>query len=191
VGFSFSANDRRLLTSPPEADLKDRVAQALGREVHPHLLAFDGRRGDVRVHGYVTSPDHSGATSQKIQLFVNRRAIRDRALTHAVGRAFANVLPPGRYPAAVVFIDLPLDRVDVNVHPQKLEVRFAEPREVAEAIVRVISDALRPAPWLAGKPSLPWPAGFPSSRPAGPFQRVAEEEVRFVPATAEPPTAVT
>jgi DNA mismatch repair protein MutL len=151
VGFTFSANGKRLLTSSPGADPRDRVALALGRDVHAHLVPIEGRRGEVAVTGFVTSPDYSGTTSQRIHIFVNRRAIRDRSLVHAVGRAFANLLPPGRYPAAVVFIGLPLERVDVNVHPQKLEVRFAEPRDVAEAVVRVISDALRPAPWLAGR----------------------------------------
>jgi DNA mismatch repair protein MutL len=148
VGFSLTSDGRRVLTSPPDAPLRDRVALALGRDVHEHLVEVDGQRGEVAVSGFCASPDYSAATSQKIQLFVNGRAIRDRSLSHAVARAYANLLPPGRYPAAVLFLRLPLDRVDVNVHPQKLEVRFADPRAVFDAVAHGVAAALRPAPWL-------------------------------------------
>ena len=74
----------------------------------------------------------------------------NRSLQHAVGRAYANLLPPGRYPVAVIFVEVPLDQVDVNVHPQKSEVRFADPRAVYEAVSIAIGTALRPAPWLPG-----------------------------------------
>jgi DNA mismatch repair protein MutL len=124
------------------------VALALGRDVHGHLVEVRHERGEVSVTGFCASPDYSAATSQKIQLFVNGRAIRDRSLSHAVTRAYANLLPPGRYPAAVLFLKLPLDRVDVNVHPQKLEVRFVDPRGVFDAVVHGVAAALRPAPWL-------------------------------------------
>jgi DNA mismatch repair protein MutL len=87
-------------------------------------------------------------TGQKVQLFVNGRVVRDRALSHAVLRAYQNLLPPGRYPLAVVFVNLPPDRVDVNVHPQKAEVRFANAQAVYEAVARGVGRALRPAPWL-------------------------------------------
>jgi DNA mismatch repair protein MutL len=74
--------------------------------------------------------------------------VRDRGAAHAVLRAFAGTLPPGRHPAGVLFVDLPLGRVDVNVHPQKLEVRFAEGREVYDAIFHAVAATLRTAPWL-------------------------------------------
>jgi DNA mismatch repair protein MutL len=100
------------------------------------------------VHGVVTSPDHSQATSRFLYLFVNGRYFRDRAAAHAVLRAYAGVLPPGRHPGGVLFVELPLDRVDVNVHPQKLEVRFAEARAVLDAIHHAVAGALRLTPWL-------------------------------------------
>jgi DNA mismatch repair protein MutL len=101
------------------------------------------------VRGLVTSPDHSEATGRSLYLFVNGRYIRDRGAAHAVLRAYAGVLPPGRQPAGVLFISLPLDRVDVNVHPQKLEVRFAEARAVYDALHHAVAAVLRSAPWLA------------------------------------------
>ncbi|MHB1846310.1 MAG: DNA mismatch repair endonuclease MutL [Deltaproteobacteria bacterium] len=150
VGFSLTQDGRRVLSSPPDAPLPDRLALALGREVFDHLVEVDRTTGEVEVRGFVASPDVSASNAQKIQLFVNGRGIRDRALSHAVSRAYANLLPPGRYPAGALFLTLPLDRVDVNVHPQKLEVRFADARSVFEALTRAVAEALRPAPWLAG-----------------------------------------
>ena len=164
VGFSLTADGRRVLTSPPGAPLRDRVTLALGRDVHDHLVEVRHERGEISVTGFCASPDYSAATSQKIQLFVNGRAIRDRSLSHAVSRAYANLLPPGRYPAAVLFLTLPLDRVDVNVHPQKLEVRFADPRAVFDAVAHGVAAALRPAPWLQAVSATSTPAstGTPS-----------------------------
>jgi DNA mismatch repair protein MutL len=77
-----------------------------------------------------------------LHLLVNGRAIRDQALARAVAFAYGSVLPPGRYPVGVVHVRLPLEQVDVNVHPQKLEVRFADARNVLDAITRAIAKQL-------------------------------------------------
>ncbi len=79
---------------------------------------------------------------------MNGRWVRDRGAAHAVLRAFAGSLPAGRHPAGVLFLELPLGRVDVNVHPQKHEVRFADPREAHDAVFHAVAGALRTAPWL-------------------------------------------
>jgi DNA mismatch repair protein MutL len=140
-------------------------------------VAVDARRGEVRVRGVVTSPDTSGATSRGLYLFVNGRYVRDRALAFAVLRAYAGSLPAGRHPAGVLFLDLPLDRVDVNVHPQKLEVRFQDVRAASDAVHHAVSEALRPAPWLrhGGSEASPGTeAGQELSRPWVP--RAAESD---------------
>ncbi|GAO05141.1 DNA mismatch repair endonuclease MutL [Anaeromyxobacter sp. PSR-1] len=158
VGFTLRSGGRLVLGARAGGGLADRAGQALGREAHRHLLPVDARRGDVRVHGLVCSPDHSEATGRALYLFVNGRYVRDRSAAHAVLRAFAGTLPPGRHPAGVLFVELPLDRVDVNVHPQKLEVRFAEGREVFDALFHTVAGALRTAPWLRARPQAA-PAG--------------------------------
>ncbi|BDG07660.1 DNA mismatch repair endonuclease MutL [Anaeromyxobacter paludicola] len=168
VGFTLRSAGRIAFSSPPDASPRDRALAALGREAARHLVELDGERAGVRVRGLVTSPDHSEATSRAFYLFVNGRYVRDRSAAHAVLRAFAGTLPPGRHPAAILFLDLPPGRVDVNVHPQKLEVRFAEPREAQDALFHVVADALRTAPWLrhrapAGPAALPGVPGSPGS----------------------------
>jgi DNA mismatch repair protein MutL len=148
VGFALRAGGRNVLTARPGSGLADRAALALGRDAHRHLLPVDACRNDVRVHGLVCSPDHSEATGRALYLFVNGRFIRDRGAAHAVLRAFAGTLQASRHPAGVLFLELPLPRVDVNAHPQKLEVRFERGREVYDAIFHAVAGALRTAPWL-------------------------------------------
>ncbi|MEY2667492.1 MAG: hypothetical protein RJA59_130 [Pseudomonadota bacterium] len=152
VGFSLRSGGRASITTPAGAPIEERAAVALGRETARHGIAVDARKGEFRVHGMVTSPDHSAATARGLYLFVNGRFIRDRALAYAVVRAYSGSLPAGRQPAGVLFLELPLDRVDVNVHPQKLEVRFQDPRGATDALHHAVSEALRPSPWLRHRP---------------------------------------
>ena len=161
VGFTLRSSGRLVLGLRAGEGAADRAAQALGREAARHLVAVEGGRGEVEVRGLVTSPDHSEATGRSLYLFVNGRYIRDRGAAHAVLRAYAGVLPPGRQPAGVLFVTLPLDRVDVNVHPQKLEVRFAEARQVYDALHHAVASALRTAPWLARHGTTAGPPGAP------------------------------
>jgi DNA mismatch repair protein MutL len=178
VGFTLKSSGRLLFGARAGGDLADRVGQALGREAFRHLVRVEGRRGEVGVTGFVCSPDHSEATSRSLYLFVNGRYIRDRAAAHAVLRGYMGTLPGGRYPAGALFVTLPLNRVDVNVHPQKLEVRFAEPREVQDALHRTVAEALRTAPWLRAEGGRPPGGGLevPPAPPGGWSAEVRERE---------------
>jgi DNA mismatch repair protein MutL len=184
VGFTLRSGGRTVLTARPGEALAERAAHALGREAHKHLVPVDARRGDVRVHGLVCSPDHSQPTGRALYLLVNGRYVRDRGAMHAVLRAFAGTLPAGRHPVGVLFVELPLDQVDVNVHPQKLEVRFADGREVYDAVFHAVAGTLRGAPWLgrsaAGAGALPGPGPGSGSGPAGatPGAELPEDDLR-------------
>jgi len=151
VGFFLSHDGRALLAAPAAVeDPAERIAAALGAEVHPHLLAVAEARLGVKISGHVASPEFTQSNARGLYTFVNRRYIRDRGVNFAVQRAFQESLPPGRQPVAVLFIELDPSQVDVNVHPQKLEVRFADPRGVQEALIAGISKALKGAPWRQG-----------------------------------------
>jgi DNA mismatch repair protein MutL len=152
VSFQLVHNGRITFNSPGGGDPRERVAAAISPEVFRHLMPVEHRRGDLMVKGVTTSPDFSLATSRGLYTFVNRRFIRDRGLIHAIIRAYSNVLPPGRQPAAVLDLTLPLDAVDVNVHPQKLEVRFVDSRGVYDAVVEAVKASLRDSPWLKTPP---------------------------------------
>jgi DNA mismatch repair protein MutL len=170
VGFTLRSGGRVSFQSPGSGDPKERIAAAVGKGIHEHLLPVDWDRGGIAVRGHVASPDWSTSGTRAIYTFVNGRFVRDRQLLHAIQRAFADVLPPGRMPGAFLFFDLPPEEVDVNVHPQKLEVRFVEPRAAYEAALRSVQEALRTTPWLQ----------FGAGRGGG------AAEVRKVPASPQP-----
>lgn len=151
VSFTLRSGGRVVFQSPASSDLRERVAAAIGKDVYPHLLPVAHEHGVYAVRGQIASPEWSAPTNRAIYTYVNGRFVRDRQLLHAVGRAFAEVLPDGRFPCAVLFLDLPPAQVDVNVHPQKLEVRFADPRGAYDAVYRAIGDALRSSQWLQPK----------------------------------------
>jgi len=124
---------------PAVSDPTDRVAAVLSDRDAESLLPTDASREGLRVSGYVSRPDVHRANGSAIYAFVNGRPVRDRLLRHAVIEGYRDWLPKGRYPVAVLFVDAPLDAVDVNVHPAKWEVRFADP----QAVHGLIRHALR------------------------------------------------
>jgi DNA mismatch repair protein MutL len=167
TGFRLRSAGRVALASAAGAPLAERLAAAIGREAALHLVEIEGGRGEVRVRALLTSPDHSQATGRGLYLFVNGRYVRDRGATHAVLRAYAETLPHGRWPAGAVFLELPAGRVDANVHPQKLEVRFADARSVQDALFHAVADGLRPSPWLRHRPGAEARGALPQVAMAG------------------------
>jgi DNA mismatch repair protein MutL len=94
------------------------------------------------VRGYVSLPSLTRANRSAIDIFVNRRYVEDRSLTHAVVQAYHTLLPVGRYPVAVVFVEIDPSQVDVNVHPQKTQVRFVEERRIFSAVQKAVRRTL-------------------------------------------------
>jgi DNA mismatch repair protein MutL len=133
---------------PPHANLGERVRAALARRGAGALHEAEGEEGGVRVHAYLAGPDESTNTTRNTFLFVGGRFVRDRNLLHALGLGYGPLLEKGRYPMAALFLDVPGADVDVNVHPQKLEVRFARAQEVYAAVRHVVGAAIARAPWL-------------------------------------------
>ncbi|MEZ4833476.1 MAG: DNA mismatch repair endonuclease MutL [Caldilineaceae bacterium] len=116
----------------------------------------------VIVSGYISLPTVTRANRSYIDLFVNRRPIEDRTLAHAVVQAYHTFLPVGRYPLAAIFIEVPPEHLDVNVHPRKAEVRFLQPRTVFTEVQRVLRRAIVEN---ANVPNLNWDTSSLSSAP--------------------------
>jgi DNA mismatch repair protein MutL len=136
------------LDLPPHRDLGERVRAALARRGAGALHEAAGEEGGTRVRAFLADPDAATTTARSTYLFVGGRTVRDRALLHAVAQAYGPLVEKGRYPLAAVFVDVAGGELDVNVHPQKLEVRFARPQEVYAAVRHVLGAALARAPWL-------------------------------------------
>jgi DNA mismatch repair protein MutL len=127
-----------------------------------------GERGPLSVEAYLSRPEKARTGATWLHLFVNGRPVRDRTLSRSVALAYGSVLESGRYPVGVVYLDLPHELVDVNVHPQKAEVRFADGRGVSDALFRIIGEAVKAAFGLPGAGTYPGRKQKLFEEPAGP-----------------------
>lgn len=184
IRFVLSGPDRSTLELPSTGDdLLTRIAQILGREFKDNAIEIDAQRDDVSLSGYAGVPTFNRGNSAHQFAFVNGRPVQDKLILSAIRGAYAETVPSGRYPVAVLSIDLDPSYVDVNVHPAKADVRFRDPGLVRGLIVGAIREALaregsraattsgyglvnafRPG-YAAAAPVTPWTAWTSPSRP--------------------------
>ena len=136
--FTLRHNDRTLFDLPPTASWRERIGALVGRDLEGSLIPIDNYDGEVRLSGFVADPQHSRANNRMQYLFLNGRHIRDRALQHALGEAYRGLLLHGRFPIAFLRLEVPAEGVDVNVHPTKLEVRFADSGRIYSLLLGTI-----------------------------------------------------
>jgi len=142
VGWSLRHDDRSVFEAPAVEGLLDRIGQLHGAQVARALIPIQADVDGIRVTGCVSSPEVKRG-NRRDQLFcVNGRPVGDRGLGYVLASAYRGLLRPGSYPLAVIRIDLSARGVDVNVHPRKEEIRFAQPRRVQEVVSRALSQAL-------------------------------------------------
>jgi len=145
VGFELEHNGKSVsLLAPVETDAEQerRIERVMGREFLDHAVSINEERGGIGLHGWVAEPRYNRAQADRQFFFVNGRAVRDRVIAHAVRKAFEDVLFHGRHPAFVLFVRMPPESVDVNVHPQKHEVRFRDARTVHDFLFSALHHAL-------------------------------------------------
>jgi DNA mismatch repair protein MutL len=158
IAFSFVNNGREVVRATPAKDLRERAYQIFGAEFLENLLEVNpGDSQLARVTGYVSAPRDRRTSRDSQYLFVNRRFVRDRMIGRALSEGYRSILPHGVYPAALLFIETPLEEVDVNVHPAKTEVRFRRQAAVADAVREAVRTALASASYVPP----PEPPKFP------------------------------
>ncbi len=147
--FEMSESGRKVLDLPArsadEPGRRARLADIMGRNFAAEAVAIEAGRETISLTGLAGLPTMNRPTAAHIHLFVNQRPVRDRQLIGAVRAAYGDMLTRGRYPVAVLFLDLPPDQLDVNVHPAKAEVRFRDAGLVRALLVGALSSALRAA----------------------------------------------
>ncbi len=189
-GFALKSGAEMVLEAAPVSALRERAYQVLGRQALEELVemkpvtaeipapqfasAFGGPAaavspGKIAVEGFLSRPEVERPSASSIYVFVNRRLVRDRTLLSAIREGYRNILPTRAYPMVLLFLELPATEVDVNVHPQKIEVRFHHPGFVHDFVLEAIRQTLTAA------------------RPLAPFPMRAVEPV--APATAQPARA--
>jgi DNA mismatch repair protein MutL len=140
-------NGRVALDAPPDRDGFARVQSLLGARIASRMVPVSGHEGGIRVIAYLGAPELAQTTARGVQLFVGKRPVRDRDLLHALAMGYGELVPRGRYPVAIVMVDAPAGSVDINVHPQKHEVRFSDSNAVTAAVRHVVQAGIERAPW--------------------------------------------
>src|SRR5689334_9692577 len=141
VGFNLDHDGRRILTLRP-GEAPARVAELLAHELDRHGIGIDCERDGLRLTGVISLPTFNRGVADQQYLFVNSRPVKDRLLVGALRGAYRDLIARDRHPIAALFLDVPLEDVDVNVHPAKTEVRFRDPSAVRGLIVGGLRHAL-------------------------------------------------
>ena len=158
VSFVVHHQGKERMVLPPSSE-EERILKAFGEELQDHLLRVGEERGELELSGWITSPGYFRGNARGIYLYVNGRYVRDRMLLQLLGELYADLIPRGAYPLAVLKLKLPPEQVDVNVHPTKIEVRFRAPEEVYQ----FVKDALRGVLGKKGfRPAMPQAGVSPS-----------------------------
>jgi len=185
--FILTTPTQEIINCPPAEKLADRVYQLFGRQALEELVEIpavsapfraaitepalepEEEKASLTVSGFTSRPEIQRMNRNGIYIFVNRRLVRDRLILHAIHEAYRNILPPAVFPATLLFLEMPYDEVDVNVHPAKIEVRFRHSQFVHDFARDAIRQALmgaRPiASFAAAAATGPQTAGFGN----GPF----------------------
>jgi len=187
IAFTFVNNGREVVRTAPAKDLRERAYQIFGEEFLKNLLEVDG--GELQlasVTGFVSAPRDRRTSRDSQYLFVNRRFVRDRMISRALTEAYRSILPHGVYPAALLFIETPLEEVDVNVHPAKTEVRFRRQAAVADVVRESVRSALASASYVPPpeQPRAPEPI---MTATAAVSSITPQPRIEFVPPPPPPP----
>jgi DNA mismatch repair protein MutL len=161
IQFKLQHNGKTLKHWPSATDPFDRVVDVIGKDFKNELYQIKREENAVSISGWVSSARVTRSTSRGIYIFINGRLVRDRIVQHALIEGYAQRLMKGQFPVAVLFIQVPFDQVDVNVHPTKHEVRFANQKRVHEAVAGAVSEKLKVTDrsgWDLKKTSEPLPS---------------------------------
>ena len=197
VGFTLDHDGRRILTLAP-AEAPTRVAELLTHELDRHGIGIDCAREGMRLTGVISLPTFNRGVADQQFLFVNSRPVKDRLLVGALRGAYRDLIARDRHPIAALFLDVPLEEVDVNVHPAKTEVRFRDPSAVRGLIMGGLRHALdeesgRSAAREQAAAPVMWTSSATYDRTASPSPRemafagpasLAEDHRLFEPAPA-------
>jgi DNA mismatch repair protein MutL len=188
VHFTLTHNAKVVKQWSRASDSAQRVAAVLGQVDSRALIPLSTASGDLKLHGHLGPCRLARSTSRGIYLYVNGRRVRDRVIQHAVFEGYSGRLVKGQYPLAVLFLDLPFDQVDVNVHPTKHEIRFADQRRVHNHVRDHVSRALvedERRLWAVGDPA----AAKDNSTVSGPIEpyRITPPKGRAFGSPPSPP----
>ena len=143
IGFRLTSNGRKLIDFPSQMNIKERILKIWGLPLDYNAIHIEHETPSVRVSGYICMPDKHKSNRTYQLIFVNGRFIKSSMINQAIQEGFAPLLPAGKFAMALVFIDLMGTELDINVHPNKMEVRFIRPGTIFKAVRDAIKTQLR------------------------------------------------
>ncbi|HEX3037054.1 MAG TPA: DNA mismatch repair endonuclease MutL [Thermodesulfobacteriota bacterium] len=145
VGFEVLSEGKTHLCLPRRQCVRERAL-----ELFPDIELFEVRSGteNIEIYGFMGSPEDKRTTTQRLYVYVNRRPVRDRFVTRILIDSYGRLIEKGRFPQGIIFIQIPHEEVDINVHPTKNEVRFRRTGLIADLIKAAVQEMLRNAPWI-------------------------------------------
>lgn len=155
VGFTVKNNGREHMNLPGNSTLLQRIAGLFGRDLIRELVEVHESAGSLSLRGFIGLPTCHRANRNYQKIFVNMRPVKDKTIMHAIVQTYDNLIPKGRHPVAVLFLDLPPELVDVNVHPTKMEIRFVNSQSIHDLIVQALRKTLSTSGNIATLPALP------------------------------------
>jgi len=145
VGFRLFRGGQLIKNFASSDSLHERVIKVLGKDLADNLLEIDCQESDIHVSGFISSPQVTRSSSRMIKIFVNNRLVSDKGVASAILNGYRGSLMKSRFPLAVIYLSLPFDKVDINVHPAKNEVRFFDGKSVCNVVVKAVQSALEQA----------------------------------------------
>ncbi|MGE4357870.1 MAG: DNA mismatch repair endonuclease MutL [Candidatus Omnitrophota bacterium] len=142
VAFRLLHQERELFNFLPQKNYRERIKEVLGEEAEKELLELDFQNNNFKLKGFISKPEFSRIDRYGQFFFVNRRAVVNKTLSHAVYSIYKELLPKERFPLAIIHIEIEPRFVDVNVHPTKKEIRFQNEKLIHDCLVKVIKEAL-------------------------------------------------
>jgi DNA mismatch repair protein MutL len=142
VRFDLVHNNEPVMNLPETNDITNRFKYVLGEELASSFVKTENRENEWSLSAYISTPVHTKSTMKMQWIYINGRYIRDRIISRAIMQAYSDFIPQGRFPVVVMFLDLPAQDFDVNVHPTKIEVRFRNTWQVHNLVTASIRKAL-------------------------------------------------
>lgn len=155
ISFTLRSDGSVVHDLPAASDMRERVCTLLGNDDARGLLEVDEEGAKMRLSGFISPPSVQRSTAAGLYIYINGRFVRDKVVRHAILQGYSTFIMRGRYPLAILFIEIAPGEVDVNVHPAKSEVRFRNSKTVHSLVSSAVERAMRKREWLGGSQTAP------------------------------------
>jgi DNA mismatch repair protein MutL len=142
IGFKLKHNNKAYLHFGKNQEHKDRMLEVLGKDVHKNLIKVSAKEDDINIEGYISKPQNSFPNKDLQFLYVNGRYVVNKEISRIIKESYGSLLEPRMYPAFVLFINIPPEDIDVNIHPRKREIKFADPEKLFSQVRYAVQNGL-------------------------------------------------